>query len=229
MIKHAIPKPIKHHLAEVANNAIPDGLIKDNVANAITIGGAVLVEAGARIDGKAGLTIRAVGELADDLDGDTSRFLGTSSRFGALLDAILDKYKMTRELQVLWGHTDEMEPVKGTLRKIALGVIATKHVANTSINTVAFVQGVKPETSFAGSVNVWMDGFSVAAFGISDVSEPNSELSRRTELAGYVMTAASIPVGIVATIGYYKSYRQGLIDQALTIGELANNTTQLTI
>lgn len=207
VVKHLVPKKAKQKIVDTVNETFPDGLVRKNLANAITVAGAGAVVAGEIMDGRAGLVLRGIGELADDVDGDVSRQFGISSKTGAFLDAILDKVKVAEELRVLWRHTNEFEPREKIKRRAALGFIATKHTVNAVLNTTAQLKGLEPQSSTAGQINLWADGAAIAAFGASDVS--NSPVAQeKLADAGYALVVASIPVGVVAAVGYARQLRK---------------------
>jgi phosphatidylglycerophosphate synthase len=207
VVKHLVPRQTKQKIADTVNEQFPDGIVRKNLANAVTVVGAAAVVAGERIDGKAGLVLRGIGELADDVDGDISREFGISSKTGAFLDAILDKVKVAEELRVLWRHTNEFEPGEKIKRRAALGFIATKHTVNAVLNTTAQLKGLEPKSSTAGQINLWADGAAIAAFGASDVSNSPAVQEKLAD-AGYALVVASIPVGVVAAMGYARQLRQ---------------------
>lgn len=99
--KYLSPKVARQEIVSFVDERLPDGVLRSNFANLISVGGAVLVTVGTKVDGKTGLVLRAAGEALDDIDGDAARALGIDSDFGALLDPILDKYKMLLELGIL--------------------------------------------------------------------------------------------------------------------------------
>jgi len=178
-------------------------LVRDNFANAISVGGFLLVAAGAKIGGKAGLALRAVGETADDLDGDTARALGTDDKGGAIIDAVLDKFKVAIEIKKLWEDATKLEGSEQLKRRLALGFIAGKHATNATLNVTAQARGLEPHSSFAGRANLWVDGVAIAAFGLSDVVD-NKDVGKTIANVGYAMTAVGAVTGAIAAYGYTK-------------------------
>lgn len=209
IIKHVIPRDTRQSIVNAVNEHTQEGIIRNNLANAESVGGFLLVAAGAKIDGKAGLVLRAFGELLDDIDGDTARALGIVSKIGAFLDPVVDKGKMLIELKTLWTHADSFDDQERIKRHLALGVIAGKHAVNASLNTIAFVYGLEPEASSAGKINLWIDGLAIAAFGISDVVESPLKQHQFATI-GYAATAVGIPSGVIAATGYARQLINGL-------------------
>lgn len=203
--KHVLTKSKRARVVESIDSRLPDGSLRRNFANTISLGGAALVTLGARVDGKAGLVLRAVGELADDVDGDAARALGITSEFGAKLDAVLDKWKLYKEFQTLWDHTEDFQPEEQLKRRTALAIIAGKHSINAALNTTAEIMGLEPKTSRAGAANLWVDGIALAAFGLSDVTQ-NPVLSQRFAEVGYAFTGAGVLTGATAIVGYSRQF-----------------------
>lgn len=200
-LKHLIPQAIRGEIVDFVDQTLDDGLLKDNLANLTTVGGAILVAVGSHVDGKSGLVLRAAGQAFDDVDGDMARALSIDSKFGAFLDPILDKVKMLIELRTLWKHTVDFEPELQRQRRIALGIIAGKHATNMGLNVTAQLMGLQAHSSNAGRVNLWFDGIAVAAYGASDVSE-NADLREGLAKVGNIATAVGVVSGGIAIAGY---------------------------
>lgn len=208
LLKNSVPQPARREVARFVNEALPEGFIRNNFANGITVGGLALVVTGSMIDGKLGLALRAGGEVADDFDGDFARLLGIDDEFGALLDASLDKLKVAAEVWTLWKHTRDFEPEEQRKRRIALGIIAGKHATNMTLNVTAKFMGLDPHSSAAGQANLWVDGTALAAFGISDVTEDPVKKERTAQI-GYAATAVGVITGGVAIAGYAGQFFTG--------------------
>lgn len=201
LLKNALPRATREHIARYADDRLPDGFIRKNFANGISVGGFLLVAAGAKIGGKSGLALRAVGEAADDVDGDAARALGTDSKSGAMIDVVLDKFKVGIELKKLWEDSGKLEAPEQIKRRLALGFIAGKHATNAALNVAAQAKGLEPHSSFAGRVNLWVDGVAIAAFGLSDVVD-NKDASKTIANVGYTMTTIGAITGAIAAYGY---------------------------
>jgi hypothetical protein len=212
VLKHAIPKSGRTAAVDFVNNNFPDGFVREHIADSETILGLALVAYGAKLDKtnrKAGLALRVVGQVLDDIDGDTARALGISSEFGAKLDQVADKLKMLMEIKTLWGHTNEFSDQEQVKRRRALGFIAAKHTINAGLNVASFFAHLEPHSSMAGKVNLWVDGIAVTAFGLSDAID-TPEISQKVADLGYLATGIGIPTGIVTAGGYARDLITGL-------------------
>ena len=205
ILKHAVPKSAREQFVEAVNARLPDGLLRRQSANLISIAGAGLVYVGSELDGKAGLGLRILGQTFDDIDGDWARAFGVVSDSGALIDPFLDKGKMLLELRTLWRHTADFEPGEQLLRRMALGIIGGKHLVNAGLNTTAQLMGLEPHSSMAGRANLWVDGVAIGAFGVADVTE-DPELQRNIANVGYAATAIGMITGGVAIAGYTRQF-----------------------
>lgn len=192
---------------------VPDGFWKDHAADIATMAGLVLDFAGAEIDGRVGMTMITAGELADKADGKLARGLDRSSKFGKFLDAITDKVKKARLAYYLLKHTTAMPESTGkTVRQGAVGVIATKQIINTGLNTIAQIRGNEPETPYIAKKLFFIDSVAMGCWGWSDVVK--SDLAARTwSAAGYGVFA----YGLYKTPEVLKYYADS------AFGEIAPN------
>lgn len=209
ILKHAIPRSVRGQMVEYVDDKLPDGFARRNLANTITISGALLVMAGAKMGGKKGLALRAIGEALDDVDGDTSRAFNIASRGGAILDPLLDKFKMLLELITLWRQSAELPDAERLERRLALGFIAGKHTVNAALNASSFLLGLEPHSSNMGKTNLWIDGVAIGAFGLSDVTQ-EPKLKEHFAAIGYAATLAGAPVGFITAAGYTIELIHGL-------------------
>lgn len=212
LVKHLAPKQTRRAAVEYVNEHLPDGFIKNNLANFVTIGGFALVKSGVKKGGKAGAVMRSVGEIADDIDGDIARAFGIDSTLGKYLDVVLDKAKVGLEIGSLWANAGNLPNTERRLRRLALGFIAAKHLANSVLNTTSQLKGQTPESSQRGKINMWVDGVTLAAFAASDVIESES-VSRTMSNVGYITAVVGAPLGLATTYGYAQELAQSSMAQ----------------
>ncbi|HLC91594.1 MAG TPA: hypothetical protein VJC09_00920 [Candidatus Saccharimonadales bacterium] len=207
VVRRIVPQSVKSRVIKFVDDRWPDGPVRRNLANMVSGGGAAAVAIGAVVGGKFGVALRSGGELADDVDGDFAHTFG-GTKNGKKVDATLDKVKMAIEIARLWHDSAKLNDDERPKRRIALGFIASKHLINATLNLTAEAKGLDPSSSMAGRINIWVDGFACAAFGVSDVIK-NEKYSKAAAAVGYVATAIGVPTGLVTTYGYMNQFRGG--------------------
>lgn len=192
-------------MAGCINDVLPDGLLRQQSANIISLAGATFVIAGAAADTngyrRVGTTLRCVGEAADDIDGDWARRFGVANKTGALVDATLDKVKIAAEVWTLWRHTETMPPDEASTRKRRVAFVASKHAINAALNSYIALRGEDADSSFAGKANMWADGIFFGGAAVADTAQ-----SPRIKAAGNLISdigfVSGMVTGAAAIAGY---------------------------
>ena len=140
--------------------------------NAVSIVGFTLVLAGTlHLDTWAGFGLVVAGRLADMADGRLARSTHHTSRFGALLDATLDKLAVLAMIIAMWAHA--MAPAWILL------VIVLQNVINTLATAVAEQshpgRNLKPSRS--GKYAMAVQNLALASFVISYLISPPFDLA----------------------------------------------------
>lgn len=201
-----MPKKYRDKVFDYFDARLPEGSFRRrHFANAISAGGAALVGAGAVLDiaghRLAGMTLRAVGEFGDDLDGDTARRLGTAGRSGAWVDSFLDKGKVATHVIVLWKHATDKPEIPMADRRSRIAAIGAKHIVNAALNGYIESQGSEASSSDYGKVNVYVDGVTFGLWGFADVFE-NYAAKRTLNTLGNITFGIGLVTGGAAMSDY---------------------------
>ena len=195
VIRHIIPQPAKDKLGLLAEKHLPVWAQK-SLASVATAGGLALDIAGAKRGGKVGAVEHIASELCDDIDGDLARRFLSVSKGTALLDAGVDKLKKGIEIYRGFKNINKVSESEQLKRKLALGFIATKQVANMAVASIAEAKGREPEVTMAGKVNMWMDGVAMSSFEVADAVKPGSFQDFANKVGYYTLVASVVPESV---------------------------------
>lgn len=204
-LRRIIPASVKERLVDAVDNRFPEGTVRNNIANGITVAGGALTVCGFLLDRagyrKTGTIVGALGLIADDIDGDTAKALGTNSKAGALLDAGVDKAKALAEILKQASHIRSSEINTPVNRPLRVGVVAVKHTANAAINIYSKSRGGNPESNGFGKASMWTDGVMLVAQSTQDTWQGRN-MKRVAGAIESVAFCGSVVLGTLSTAAY---------------------------
>ncbi|GAC1483172.1 MAG: hypothetical protein NVS1B7_6890 [Candidatus Saccharimonadales bacterium] len=152
-----------------------------------------------QLDSLKGIAVAGAGFMTDFFDGKIARATGTQSKLGEAIDAGGDKIKLALALRKVW--QSELAP-RPLIAAVALQ--NSVNVALTSVDQLRRADTVLHPSNF-GKKAIFMQqwGLGLHVFG-SEVAKHNESRGNRIKLAGSVLTAAGVVVGLVASAGYVK-------------------------